>query len=406
MSSRCLDSDNCMRPSPAPIVIAGERFGFPYGSGASARIIAYSKAIIYAHSQVTVLCMNFTEIDIKTAVNLRRSGVFEQIPFEYVSGSPIRNTNFLKRRLGSALGKIRTVHRIIVKKPVAIIGYTKSLPNMIFLALASRLVGSKLVLEMCEITYKEPASSKFESFRRRCRYGIVSYLSDGFIAISDFMVGHITDHYTDKKPILKIPILVDSSDFCLENVEIDNFITYLGNLNHTDEIMELLKSFSLVSQDYENIQLQIAGTTSDKRKIENIVESINKAGISNKVHLTGIVRREDLPSLLCSSMMLLLPRKRGLFSDAGFPTKLGEYLASGRPVVVTDVGEISHYLTNMKNALVVEPGNPEDFATAVKYLLENPKIANEIGTSGRNTAEREFDYRKHGASLVNYLVSL
>lgn len=387
------------------IVIAGERFGFPYGSGASARVLAYSKAIMHVNAQVNVYCMNYTEKNVDTAVNLRTKGVYEKIPFEYTSCSPIRNPSFLKRRFCSFLGKVRVIYRIWALKPTAIIGYTKSLPNLISLTLASRLTGSKVMLEMCEITYKEQTTSIFERFKRKFRYAIVSCLSDGFIAISEFMVEHITKYYTKKKPILKIPILVDSSAFHEWHGETGNYITYLGNLNRIDEIKELLESFSLVSQVSDNVQLRIAGFTDNQNTMTDLIEFAKNTGISNKVIWVGMVKRENLASLLCSSLMLVLPRKRGLFSDAGFPTKLGEYLASGRPVVVTDIGEIGQYLINMKNSLIVEPGNADAFATAMKYLIDNPQIANEIGAAGKELAETEFDYRQQGINLVKFLVS-
>jgi len=385
------------------IIIVGERFGFPYGGGASARVLAYSKAVLYTESRVSVYCMNYTEIDSNTAVNTKRSGVYKQIPFYYLCVSPIRSSTFIKRRLSSILGRIRTIHLIISLKPTAIIGYTKSLSNILIIALASRLAGSRLVLEMCEITYKYPIKNSIDRFRRKCRYTIVSHLSNGFIAISDFMVKHIKESYTKKKAIIKIPILVDVSDFQVRDIAHEKSITYLGNLDRIDEIEAVINSFAIVSREY-NIHLRIAGSTNDKKKMADLLELVNNTGISNRIHLMGMIKREDLPSLLGSSLMLILPRKRGLFSDAGFPTKLGEYLASGRPVVVTNVGEIGNYLTDRENALLVEPEDLDSFAVAIRYLLENPQKADEIGAAGKKLAEKEFDYRQYGVSLVNFLV--
>ena len=63
--------------------------------------------------------------------------------------------------------------------------------------------------------------------------------------------------------------------------------------------------------------------------------------------------REELFERLRTARVLALPRPAGSFSQAGLPTKVAEYLASGRPVVVTAVGDLPLYLRDGVDAYLV-----------------------------------------------------
>jgi glycosyltransferase involved in cell wall biosynthesis len=104
--------------------------------------------------------------------------------------------------------------------------------------------------------------------------------------------------------------------------------------------------------------------------------------------------------------MLVLLRRDGLFSRAGLPTKLGEYLASGRPVVTTAVGDIPRYLRHGISAYLVASADPEAFADQMSYVLSHADEARTVGMRGRLAAERYFDYRRHGERLNAFIRDL
>ena len=65
--------------------------------------------------------------------------------------------------------------------------------------------------------------------------------------------------------------------------------------------------------------------------------------------------------------MLLLPNPRSAISNAfTSPLKLFEYMASGRPIVASDLPSIREVLTDGQNALLAEPGNPASFVAAIR----------------------------------------
>ena len=87
----------------------------------------------------------------------------------------------------------------------------------------------------------------------------------------------------------------------------------------------------------------------------------------------------------------------------GFPTKLGEYLASGKPVIVTNVGEISEYLTDRQNAYIIEPNNIEALYNCFKYIADHYEEAINVGLEGRKLAEGIFNYKSQAIRMYDFI---
>ena len=107
--------------------------------------------------------------------------------------------------------------------------------------------------------------------------------------------------------------------------------------------------------------------------------------------------------MLNNAKLLCLARPSSLQSTGGFPTKLGEYLATGHPVVVTSVGEIPNYL-NRENSYIVEPDNNKLFGETINEILTDYDKAVEIGRKGKEVAMQNFNYSVQAVKLHNYFM--
>jgi glycosyltransferase involved in cell wall biosynthesis len=128
--------------------------------------------------------------------------------------------------------------------------------------------------------------------------------------------------------------------------------------------------------------------------------------LAERVVFTGRVSRHEMPRFLCNAAVLALARPTSLQSEGGFPTKLGEYLSTGNPVVVTKVGDIPSYLTDGVNAFMSEPDDPHLFAEKLDEALSDPGRAKEMGLRGRQVAITHFDYKVQAEALKKFLTSL
>jgi glycosyltransferase involved in cell wall biosynthesis len=95
--------------------------------------------------------------------------------------------------------------------------------------------------------------------------------------------------------------------------------------------------------------------------------------------------RQDIPELLAWFDIFVLP------SDwEGFPNVILEAMAMGRPVVATDVGGVAELVLRGKTGLLLDADEPSLLAEAIKKLIDNPNLAQQMGEAGRRRAEEKF----------------
>lgn len=194
------------------------------------------------------------------------------------------------------------------------------------------------------------------------------------------------------KNITVVNMFVDFKRF--ENVKMDakeKYIAYCGTISpFKDGVDCLIKAFANFASKHADYQLKIIGrfeSAGAEKTLKGLVESLN---IAKSVEFTGVVKPEEMPKLLCGAQILALARPDNEQARYGFPTKLGEYLATGKPVVVTHVGEIGDFLEDMVNCRMTVPGDPEAFADCMSWVANNYSDAMKLGLVGKELTKSEF----------------
>ena len=201
-------------------------------------------------------------------------------------------------------------------------------------------------------------------------------------------------------------MIVDPKRFTsLKKQKVDiRYIAYCGTAsNNKDGVDELIKAFAIVAHQHDDIKLMIIGKTPSKEDESENMLLIEQLGIKDKVIFTGIVESEKMPQLLKNAEMLALDRPDSLQAQCGFPTKLGEYLLTGNPVVVTKVGDIPKFLVHEESALLANQRDPQDFAKKIQWVLDNPILAKAIGENGARVALREFNSNHETYKMINFI---
>ena len=112
-------------------------------------------------------------------------------------------------------------------------------------------------------------------------------------------------------------------------------------------------------------------------------QDVGRLGIAGNVSFLGW--REDLPSVLRSWSIFVLPSL-----DEGFGVAALEAMASGLPVVASDVGGLRELMQDGETGFLVPPEAPAEFAKKIRLLLENQELREKMGSAGRNRAEEDF----------------
>jgi glycosyltransferase involved in cell wall biosynthesis len=136
----------------------------------------------------------------------------------------------------------------------------------------------------------------------------------------------------------------------------------------------------------EDIHLTMVGPDKGDGSMQKAKALAEKLGVAGAIDFRGAVPKENVPGELAQADIFLNTTN---FDNT--PVSVIEALACGLPVVSTNVGGIPHLLEHGKTALLVEPGNAEGMASAVKRLRHEPELAVKLGQNGRRLAET-FDW--------------
>lgn len=181
------------------------------------------------------------------------------------------------------------------------------------------------------------------------------------------------------------------------------YIGYCGTISGTkDGVPILIEAFAAISPRYPDLRLVLVGNNTNKAAIKETTDAIAAFGLGEKVIFTGLVDRDMMPVILGNAQILVVSKPDNVQNSGNFPIKIGEYLATGLPVVVTSVGEISTFIKDGESGFLARPDSAASFAQKMDEALANPDEAKLIGENGRRIAETLFDYNIQAKIMIDY----
>lgn len=216
---------------------------------------------------------------------------------------------------------------------------------------------------------------------------------DCFIAISgEIKEGLLNDGY-DRDKIVTIPNLIDPHAFypsdkqsreqLLKDLGFSDeiIVTFTGRLVEGKGIGVLLAAWKKVVVDFNNICLFILGQGPFEKPSKKLCQ---KLGIEENVRFIGLVN--DVREYLAISDLFVFPS----FHE-GFPNSVLEAMACGIPVISTKIGGVVDVIKDEENGLLVEPGNVDQLADALKKLISDTEYASTLGKNALKTVRENYD---------------
>jgi glycosyltransferase involved in cell wall biosynthesis len=171
----------------------------------------------------------------------------------------------------------------------------------------------------------------------------------------------------------------------------DRLVVYSGAMAIWEGVDVLLQAMCQVFSSSNAVRLVLAGYVSDSTGA-SVIGAVRSMGIGDRTTVLQRLSLEDVVDMTAAASVLVIPKTDHPVNDAAMPIKLGEYLASGNPVVVSDrPSDMHHYVKHGWTGLLFESGSPGALAQAILELLENPERARAIGRRGQALALDTFD---------------
>lgn len=221
--------------------------------------------------------------------------------------------------------------------------------------------------------------------------------ADAFIVLAQQFKNQLM-HWGIKKDIYLTTTKVDDSllhGFDLNEKVYDKTILFLARIEEYKGIFIALRAFKLVLPKFPEATFKVAGNGTGLAKAIQLVEHEK---IPN-VEFLGNISGEKLKDTFRLSSVYILPTY-----GEGMPTSVLEAMAFGLPILTRPVGGLNDFFKEGNMGYLLESLKPEDYASKIIYLLENPDKARQIGAYNYTYSKQNFLASKVALHLEKILI--
>jgi len=345
--------------------------GFPYPHGlAGTKRNQHAIEALKENVNVSVKVLVLRQL---TKIN-KPYGVYNGVPYETI-GPDLRRIRFLLASPKFFLKSMKAIRAAFCPDAgnVFFVYGPPKFENFPVIRQAHKC-GYKIVFDIVEdydavAKLSSKISSKATNFSAKWFSKHLLTVADGIIVISSHLKDKISDLTRGKIPILFRSISVDTANIPYTKPFSGSGVSlfYGGIFGVKDGVENLLKAFDSLASSYPRLRLVLSGAGGTAR-MQKIMDRIKCSPYHDRINYVGYLSDKEYYRLLCSIDIPCVPRVDSLCANAGFPFKLGEFLASGKPVIASRVSDIENFISDRRHAVLVNPGSIDDIVSGVRYL--------------------------------------
>jgi glycosyltransferase involved in cell wall biosynthesis len=381
--------------------------GFPKGNAQVQRIRLTFKGLKLAGFYPLIL----NKHSIHKTENSNRLSRYQGIPILFLSTLLSRPDNLISRNLNKVSGFFAELIFLIKKRKKihTAIYYDASFSQLVYYRALSKLLGFRLIIQYVEFRSSIrqgrnlPTHINDLAFDNYC-----FFFCDGIIVISEFLKNH-TLSKNKSLPILKIPAICDFEDFDTEHkVKDDNYLMYCGTIIYVEVIEFVLELYNRLqeTQIYTGKLLFVIGGDVTDLAFKRLENKINASPYRDSIFLHKNIPYHDLIAIYKKAELLIVPLRNTFQDIAGFHHKIGEYTATRRPIISTNIGEIQYYFKSGVSAILAEEYSIESYIKEMNTKLFFKENLVHIGEGGYKVGQDKLNYKTYSDALFQFLKSL
>ena len=179
-------------------------------------------------------------------------------------------------------------------------------------------------------------------------------------------------------------------------------VSYMGTMGLAHGLGTALQAAAELRQEYPDILFQFVGEGAEK---ESLLSQAEAMGVSN-VRFVSQQPRDSMPALIRSSdLCLVLLRKVDVFKTV-IPSKLLEFMACGRPVILGVDGEARRIVDEAQAGVFVQPEDAAALGRAVVQLYRDSEARRTMGRNGRSYVAEYFSRARTAKEYLTVLESV
>ncbi|MGH2538033.1 MAG: glycosyltransferase family 4 protein [Candidatus Promineifilaceae bacterium] len=173
-------------------------------------------------------------------------------------------------------------------------------------------------------------------------------------------------------------------------------VMFVGGFYIWHDLPLLVRSFSKVIEKVPNARLVLVG---DGRTRAEVGQLIVDMGLERAVIMAGVVAHQQVPALLAAADVAAAPNTLFFDGHGGSPLKIFEYMAAGKAIVASRVGQVADLIQDDNNGMLIEPGDTDGFANAIVSLLIDPLKRGRLGRQARQSASKQHTWEQYAGRL-------
>ena len=215
--------------------------------------------------------------------------------------------------------------------------------------------------------------------------------SDGILAIGNQAVKFFRKFNNNT---YLFPYNIDVKQFKKSKLQNKIKLLYVGQLIPRKGIISILNSFNFLEESVlENIECTFVGNGSLKKKIFNKIKEYTF------IKLVNFKSRKELIKIYSQNNILIFPSKYD-----GWGVVPMEAMSSKMTLIISKNCGIAEYLTNKKNAVVVNP-NPKDISKAIRYYFYNQSKIDIHGENNLKLIKKSLMNSKNSSKLFFSIIN-
>ncbi len=381
--------------------------GFPYGGAPENFVRLMAQGLVKNKQSLNIKLFRGKDKDASNSVNL----------------TGIKVTNLLfKYRLEKEFLKFIELCLLILIIPFSVLSdRLKGKRNTIILygidyfyfvfpfMVMSKLLGIKLIRVVTDryedstimpVGWKRPKLIFY-----KMQFKVFDKYLNGIVFLSTYLFKEFIKNGGKESKAIVIPHFIDVDQFVIarEPNNASLIVGYSGSIIVNNGIFDLLDAFKFLLKDKPEVRLLLLGNAKNLNE-SDYIKFINQIKeLENSVSWEGQVAYNEVASKLQQCSILINPRRKGEWAEAGFPTKLGEYFSCEKIVLTTNVADVSKYFTDGQELFITEPDDPYKLFEKLKYIITNIEDFKIVGYNGYCWAKENLHYIKSANKLIRFI---
>ena len=180
----------------------------------------------------------------------------------------------------------------------------------------------------------------------------------------------------------------------------DEFVVgYVGSFGPHRGLESLVDAMPALVERVPNARLLLVGGAGDASYDRTLRERAAATRLAERITFTGWVDPEEVPRYVATCDVPTVPHAQNPHTETTVPHKLFQYMASRKPVLVSDVAPLARVVNDADCGVVVPAGDSGAVAARLTDLADDADRRARLGANGRAAVEKTYNWKREGGRL-------